>query len=230
MAEVSVTTSGLLTGKATKFEMKSLSASEKERFEADFTFIVEQLRKIDPEIADDLWDNKDLYLHGATIAKGYFDKPFQGLRPTSGAFGFRPIVAKDFGIGNTWQKSVSAGWNNFWGTSSSPITPSTTLEQRSMFLFHRLISFGPSPKMLAQKWVINEVPYVPFTVEWYVKIEKPHKIIKLIPLPGDGILIHPNGEFYMRAAFEEAGTVEIAALGIVYAEYNYLKDEDNVYA
>ena len=220
-------------------------------FREDFTKFVDRMRKIDPEIADSFMEHFDFYEYAAGIAKGaFFEVGFGGFEPSSGQFGMKELNAPDIGTINweatsgripghsdvhTWVKSytldANVSWADIFGSAGKPVRPSVTAEHRSLHAFHALVSWKPGTRLTAIRWDINEVPYTHFGVEAFSKIAKEGKTLRLIPLPMP-VLIHPEGQYFMRGRFEkvdftvsETYTEEIGILGLVFAQYNYLRTE-----
>jgi hypothetical protein len=243
--------SRLMVGKIEALKFTELDSREVGIFEADWKLLIEELNKIDPELGQSFAEEKELYAHAAGVAKGYFqDKPFGGFKAGSGEFGFRLITPQDFATNATFSTTTNRKkkWSHtmtfdhassdiwiylFAGTSSTTtIKTSTTQDQRNVLCFHKLISYSPSPRLQNMIWTVNRFPYGAFSVEPFGKIEKPFKSWKLIPMPGP-ILLHPGGELNCKASFDkvlgvavaETFTLDIAPLGLVYAEYDYLKQE-----
>lgn len=235
----------LLLGRVPELKVTELDKDEENLFDEEFGMLVSELERIDPDIATEFSNQSDTYKHAAAIAKGYFDQiPFAGLRSVSGTFGFRFLLPQDFGYNasnwptadkHKWEKNITLpaneNWADLFGSSSSPIRPSTTADKRSVLAFHKLISYRASPRMADQIWNINRYPYIQYSVEPFSKLAKQGKTYKLYALPGP-IVMHPGGEFYARAQFEkenfgseETYTIEIAPLGLLFAEFDYLKEE-----
>jgi len=107
--------------------------------------------------------------------------------------------------------------------------------QKAVLAFHRLISYKPSPRIIHVEFNINDYPYVPYAVEPYSKISKENKLFKIIPMPGR-VILHPGSKMYITFWFDcESGPavppavrdiidVEIALFGLVFGQYDYLKD------
>jgi len=219
MINMSVT---LMVGKLKKLEMAEPNADELAIFDRDFNTIVNHLRKIDSEIGDNFEVNRDFYRQALKIAKGYIERPFGGLRPDSGQFGFTLIAPPDWNL-NTFTFSVSAGWQNLIGSSASPITAPTAATKMALFAWHGyVISGGPKPIYL--RHTINNYTYPIYSVYINSLLTKHGKPYKIIHLPGN-IVIHPGGSFYLRAKFDTDGTIEFFPLGLVFAMYDYLAEE-----
>lgn len=237
----------LMIGKIAELKVAELTSDEKRLFDSDFRVLTDHLALIDPELGRAMEAEKAFYAHAATVAKGYFDqKPFGGLRPSSGQYGMRLFKPQDTGVINwtttppvstvhTWVKTITLPanvcWVDLFGTAIAPVKPETRAETRSVHAFHALISYRPGTRLVSYLWNINRLPYSDVSVELYAKIEKPHKTYKLIPLPSQ-VLVHPGGEYFCRAAFEKADfsaaetiVEEIALFGILFAEFDYLKVE-----
>ena len=216
-------------------------------FREDFTKLVNRMRKIDPEIADSFMENFEFYEYAAGIAKGaFFEVGFGGFDVSSGQFGMKELSAPDIGaidwVTNPGRSTVhswvrtftlpaNVSWADVFGSAGTPVRPSVTAEHRSLHAFHALVSWKPGTRLTTTRWNINEVPYTQFGVEAFSKIAKEGKTLRLIPLSMP-VLIHPEGKYYMRGRFEkvdfaasETYTEEIGILGLVFAQFNYLRAE-----
>ena len=224
----------LLIGKG-EVDHVDLTDVEKELFGYSWKRKMYELAKIDPEIAETFEENKAFYLHAAGVAKAYIEIPYGGDRPSSGQFGDIFIRPQDFASElpaakqfNDWKKTITTvGWNDLFGDSTDPIKSRTTKGEETILAFHKLISYDPSPAIQALMWNVNRFPYTVYTIEPYSKISKAHKVVKLIPLPTGipGGCILARMEFYCRAAIETAKEIEVAPLGLVFAEYDWLRTE-----
>jgi hypothetical protein len=207
----------ILAGTGKALERKELTEAERATFDNDFNLLVTDLQKlVDPDLGNDLANQKDFYAAVAEVAKGYFDKPFGGIKCSTGEYGMRFIIPQDFrtssGGGTTaqlysWFRTLatSAGETDadLWGSSGSPIIAETESEHRTVIGFHRLISYKPDPRLIMLQFTINDYPYMPYGVEPYAKIMKDEKMFKIIPLPG-GIVLHPGGKLYMKVWFDRS--------------------------
>lgn len=243
----------ILAGTAKNLERKELTEKERGIFDDDFNLLVNDLQKlVDPDLGLDLSAQKDFYQAVAEVAKGYFDKPFGGIKCATGEYGMRFIIPQDFrntsGGGTTkqyysWFQTLASGAGetdaDLWGSSSSPILGETESEHRTVMGFHRLLSYKPDPRLIMIQFTINDFPYAPYGVEPYAKIMKDEKMFKVIPLPG-GIVIHPGGKLYMKVWLDpqHSGTTvmtaavtvdtEIAPFGLIFAEQAYLNIDDAI--
>ena len=214
-------------------------------FKEDFTKFVNKMRRVDPDIADSYMEHFDFYEYAAGIAKGaFFEIGFGGFEASSGQFGMKELNAPDIGTidwatnhstVHSWVKTftlpANVSWADIFGSAADPVRPSTTAERRSLHAFHGLVSWRPGTRLTATRWDINEVPYIHYGVEISTKTEKEGKTLRLIPL-STPVLIHPEGRYFMRGRFEkvnfgadETYTEEIGILGLVFAQYDYLRAE-----
>jgi hypothetical protein len=242
----------LITGKLANLMTVPLQPTEQAAFNAWFDRLVTQKNEVDIEIGQSYQKERAFYAFAATVAKAYFsvnNEPFVPQEPTSGTFGAREILPQDIGIidwvtnigrstVHSWVQTISVAanviWDDVFGTVAVPVTPSNTQNFKGLLAFHSLISWQPGTRITAQKFGVNAYTYPEVSVEQAAKITKPFKPFKLLPLEGD-FLIHPSGTFNMRAAFEkvnfaagtqpETYTEEIAIMGILFAEYQYLATE-----
>ena len=226
----------LLTGRVGKLKYVALKPDELGLFEDSWNRRMTELAILDPEIVASFEANKSFYRGAAGVAKGYFDVPYGGDRASSGQFGDVLIRPQDFFSElpslkqvNVWKKTITTiGWNDLFGDSTDPIKTRTTKDEETCFAIHKLISYDPSPAIQTLRWIVNTFPYPVYPVEPYSKISKAHKVVKLIPLPTaipGGLLIHPCGEFYLRAAIETAKDIEVAPLGLCFAKWAWLRTE-----
>lgn len=226
----------VLTGKIAKLEYKDPTPDEKALFREFFDILIEELRKMDEELARSYEENYDFYIYALGVAKGYFDKPYGGKNASSGQFGSVLMRPQDAYYSSTtqynhWKRTLTASstkQNLFGGGSTDPIKASTTSEKKSVLAFHKLLSYHPSPKLQTVLWTVNRFPYIHHGVEPFSKIPKLGKTFKIIPIPAKtpgGVILHPGGQFYTEVFAEETVTSEIALLGLCFAEYDYLVDE-----
>lgn len=220
-----------LFGEAKEIPYKPLTPDEEAIFDSDWNTILDNLSRLDPEIADWFDSQRKFYKIAAGIAKATFSGStvFGGLNPSSGQFGFQLIFPRAFIGANTWVKTISsAGWNDMFGSSSSPITGSTTSGQQRMYYYQGwLIYYGIKP--VAWRLHHGAKDYPVFYVEPQMKIPKTDKYITLLK-SYNNILVTPTGSHYIRMLFLETGEIEIQPLGLIYAEYDYLKSESTFYA
>lgn len=232
----------LIAGTVRSLEAKPLTEADTEIFNRDFDWIVEHLNKVDRELGAELAAEKEFYLGACQIAKGYFnDKPFGGLKSSSGQFGMNMIAPQHLKSAATgtlkyydWSQTISTDSGDSdadilgGSTGSVDIYAESTAEEKEVFAFHTLLSYKPSPRVIALEIKVNDVPYPPVVVDIFSRIEKPDKLFKFLPLPGR-IVIHPGGKFYIRGWFDcRVGTstpgsnsidIEIAPFGLTFAEY-----------
>lgn len=247
----------LMAGTARALEQSDLSEEDRKIWGRDFALLCDELSElIDPELGKDLRDEKDFYTGACQVAKGYFnDKPFGGLKCSTGQYGFRFIIPQDMrtasggGDGNqlySWFQTVTTedakSTIYLWGCTSTTTTHllgESESEHKNLLAFHRLLSYKPEPRIIMLSFTVNEYGYAPYAVELYSKIEKPDKLYKLIPMPGR-IIIHPGGKLRAKAWVDRVfsgttkwtGTVsldiEVAPFGLTFAENDYLNIDDAI--
>jgi hypothetical protein len=200
---------------------------------------------VDVELAEDLQGEKDWYTSACEVAKGYFDKPFGGLKSSTGQFGFRLLGPQDLktsAAGDTpafysWLQTVTTASSKTYkqyalGYGGAAVYSRNASEKKEVIAFHRLLSYKPTPKLILVEFSVNDYPYAPYNVEVFSKISKNDKLFKIIPMPGR-VLLHPGGHFYVNMYFDlgtgantPSGTsnvdIEVAPFGLVFAEYDYL--------
>jgi len=235
----------LIAGGARSLEQKALTPDDQAIWNRDWTWLVTQLTKLDPDIGAEMAAEARFYEAIAQVAKGYFnDKPFGGLKCATGQFGMQMIAPQHLGSNATgtkkfydWRQTVAIDSDNtdanlLGGTTSTAydLYAESSAEEKEVIAFHTLISYKPDPRIIALEIKVNDYPYPLQIVECFSKITKPNKLFKFLPLPGR-IVLHPGGKFYIRGWFDlQRGTtapsgtlnidVEIAPFGIVFAEYN----------
>lgn len=244
----------LMAGTARSLEQKELNPDDLAIFNRDFDLIVADLGKlVDPELGADLAAEKEFYLAACQVARGYFnDKPFGGMKCSTGQYGMRFIIPQDFrtasggGTGSqlySWfqTKSTGAATTAFdlFGASGTEIVAETEAEHKSVIAFHRLLSYKPDPQLVMLQFTINDYPYAPYSVEPYSNILKDEKLFKIIPMLGR-VVLHPGGKLYVKAWIDRlhSGTttpsvaytldIEIAPFGLIFAEQAYLNIDNAI--
>jgi hypothetical protein len=237
----------IMAGTARSLERSTLSSDDKKVWDRDFDLIVKDMKKlVDVELAEDLQGEKDWYTSACEVAKGYFnDKPFGGLKSSTGQFGFRLLGPQDLKTDATgatpafysWLQTLTTSSGKSYkqyaiGYGSAAVYSRNASEKKEVIAFHRLLSYKPTPKIILVEFSVNDYPYVPYNVEVFSKIAKDDKLFKIIPMPGR-VLLHPGGHFYTHMYFDlgtgataPSGTndvdIEVAPFGLVFAEYDYL--------
>lgn len=237
----------IMAGTARSLERSTLSSEDKTVWDRDFDLLVQDLKKlVDLELGTDLEAEKGWYTAAVEVAKGYFnDKPFGGLKSATGQFGFRLLGPQDLktdAAGGTpkfysWlQKVTTTSVKTYADIVSDAAYARNASEKKSVIAFHRLVSYKPSPKLVALRFNINDYPYVPYTLEMFSQVQRDAKLIKIVPMPAR-VLLHPGGKFHLRGFFDlgtgasaPVGTtdidVEIAPFGMIFAEYDYLAETE----
>jgi len=216
-------------GKVRTIPWRALKDDEVALFDRDFSTFVNHLNKHDPEIAQNFNAKREWYKACAGIFAEIFDLPFGGMETSSGEFGFVfPIPAYPFLAARTWVKTITAGWNNLFGASGSEIAGNSTVGTRRMYAYQALLSVMGDPKLMGYAFTINGYTYPWQHTLAQIKIPKKDTWIREIP-HAKGVLIHPTGNHYLRAAFEQAGQVELIPLGLMFAEHDYIKTEGYLY-
>lgn len=238
----------IMAGTARSLERASLSGEDRQVWDRDFDLLVTDLKKLaDLELGQDLESEKDWYTSVAEVAKGYFnDKPFGGLKSSTGQFGFRLLGPQDLrqnaSSGDnpayySWLQTVATVSAKTYkqyalGYGSAAVYAQNVSEKKEVVAFHRLVSYKPAPRILLVEFAVNDYPYAPYYVEPFGKVGKTEKLFRIIPMPGR-ILLHPGGHFYMHLYFDlgtgaalPASTsnfdIEVAPFGLVFGEYDYL--------
>lgn len=237
----------IMAGTARSLERSSLSNEDRQIWDRDFDLLVQDLEKlVDAELGQDLKTEKDWYTSVAEVAKGYFnDKPFGGLKSSTGQFGFKLLGPQDLRIDAStgtpayysWLQKVTTTSGKTYktyalGYGSAAVYAQNISEKKEVIGFHRLISYKPDPKLILVEFSVNDYPYAPYSVEMFSKISKDGKLFKIIPMPGR-VLLHPGGHFYTHMYFDlgtgasaPSGTsdvdIEVAPFGLVFGEYDYL--------
>ena len=216
-----------MAGKVKTLPYEPLTADEVALFDKDFGGLANKFLKLDPEVGRNFMEARSWYLTSAGIAKDSMRLTFGGVEPSSGQFGMAPLMSYPMLAARTWNVNVVAGWQNYWGSSASPIAGSAVSGSQKMYAFQDIISPGPS-SIQALRFNINEHQYPVYPVELFTKVPKTNSYLKLIPLwmrP----LIHTKGKFYLRVQCEQAGVEKIQPLGLLFAEFAYLNTETNFY-
>jgi len=236
----------LLAGTARSLEQKTLTSEDSVVFNRDFDWFVSNLNKVDADLGRELAGEKEFYLAACQVAKGYFnDKPFGGLKCSTGQYGMNLIAPQHFknaasgthGPFSWVQTVVPTGASasvaettdaDIFGNTGAPYYAETTAEEKEVIAWHTLISYKPSPRVIALCMEVNDYPYVPWVVEIFSRITKPYKLFKFLPMPGR-VILHPGGKVWLRAFFDMQCfestppatpniDIDIAPFGLTFAE------------
>jgi len=215
-------------GKGGAPPLEPLTAEEVDLFNEAYNYLVGQIRRVDRDVAVEFEAMRGYYQIVAEIFKARTKLAFGGLFPDSGQFGMMLIPPRPFKGSNTWDLSVtSAGWANLWGSSSSPITGSVTDGQRRCYYIQGILYLTTGPEIKALRAWINGHEY---TIQWYEEgtLPKPFTTIRYLGFDKN-IFVDLNGRMYLRALFHKTGTLVAKPLGLMFAEYDYLRTEGNFY-
>lgn len=237
----------IITGKGNAPSKLSLTPQEVSDFRAWYALLVAQKMEIDETLGKTYRDAEVFYLEAAAISKAYMtttNEPFTPLQPTQGEYGVKELDPQDIGSPvftagaglssvHSWTQTItlaaSVDWANLFGSSGSPVSPSNTASYHSLLAWHGLISYQPGTRLTQLQQNVGSYTYPVTGVEQAAKIDKTFKKFKLIPLEGYFLLI-PTNTWYAQAAFQkvvfanaESYTEEVGMLGLVFAEYSYLK-------
>ena len=213
-------------GKIGPLPYEPLTDDERDLFEMDFSILVEKVNKIDPDVGAELDNRRAFFMEAAAIAKGHWHLPFGGIEPTTGQFGMAFITSQAFLGANTWSRSLSAGWNDLFGSSTSPISGNNTAPNRRMYMYGAVLVASPTNPIRAIRLNANGYDYPVLSLEDMRYVKNIGKYYTVISLP-KVILIHPTGSHYVRALSDTAVTIDVLPIGIMFAEFDYLKTEGN---
>ena len=223
---------GVLTGKVDprKLPRKPLTGDERTALDAILNAFIEQKRKIDPDLAEFCEEFRNETLFAVEVAKGHWDLVFGAPYAETGGFTIMEIPPRPFLGANDWTKSItSAGWNNFWGSSASPIAGNNTAGTRRMYIIFGTMYIRPAIKEVAYRLNINGNDYPVMPVEEQLKLPRIGKSYITVTDYKGAILVHPTGKFYERKLFLSTGNVYAKPLGFMIAEYDYVSTEGNFY-
>lgn len=224
---------GLLTGKVDprKLPRTTLTGAERDSLSAILNAFVEQKRKVDPDLAEFYEEFRKEVEFAVEVAKGHWDLVFGAPYAETGGFTISEIPPRPFLGANDWTKSITtAGWNDFWGSSASPIAGNNTPGSRRMYIIFGTMYMRTALKEMAYRLNINGNDYPVMPSEEILKLPRIGKsYIKITDYKG-AILVHPTGKFYERKLFLTTGDVYAKPLGFMIAEYDYVSSEGNFYA
>ncbi len=217
----------LLTGKAEHTKRVLPTENEASDLYLFVHVIRDNLDLIDRSLAVLFIRKFEVWEFALSYAKGYFDEKSFSLNCEANKFSVSLIRPFDFGKKRgTWVETIKdIGWQDFFGSSGNPIIPSTKLGSRTLMVITHLISYQGDPHIQAIRHVINNLKYTEFVVQPWSKVSKSNRSYRLLPIGlMDGILLVPGDHYYMRASFEDTGIVEVAPIGLIFYEHEYLKE------
>ncbi|MEM2905007.1 MAG: hypothetical protein QW587_04630 [Candidatus Bathyarchaeia archaeon] len=168
-------------------------------------------------------EDRDTYLYAAAIAKKQLNAGFGGANAGSGKIAMsaiRPVTI--LGAANWFQTFATAGWNNLWGSSGSPVdlgsTSSTYLnpQNRVVLVIPKIIDYCV-PKCLEMYAVVGPTTYPIHSIGF---ISAGDLFVANLPY---SIFVGKNGKFYTRFKTVAAGVQEgVAPLGLMLCLAEYI--------
>jgi hypothetical protein len=206
-----------IAGSGTDLEFENLTVDELAIFDRDLVKLsryFSQSRDLQMLFLED----RDVYLWAAAIAKKQLATGFGGNVAGSGQFGMQLIRSKPWLGTASWQQAYSAaGWNNVFGTSSSPIDMSATSttylnpQNRVVTVFPKLYN-STLPKVREVWFHIGPTDYPIWPIEFSALGD-----LYVTGLPATPLIVK-NGKFYMRGNILGVGVVDgLAPLGLAFA-------------
>jgi len=210
-----------IAGVGTDLKFENLTAEELQMFDRDLVKLsryFSQSRDLQTLFAED----RDIYLWAASIAKKSLATGFGGNVAGSGEFGMQLIRPRTFiAAGDSWQQSyTSAGWNNIFGSSTTPVNLSATTylnpQNRVLVVFPKLMN-TTLPKVRECWFHIGPTDYPIWPIEFSAIAD-----LYVAGLPATPLIVK-NGKFYMRGNIVGTGVVDgLAPLGIAFALGEYM--------
>lgn len=199
----------------------NLSPDELAVFERDLLALSDYF-SLERDLKTIFLENHDTYLWAACIAKKALNANFGGSTPTSGQFGMQLIRAKTILNANDWLQSYSAaGWQNVFGSSTTPVDLSLTTnlnpQNRVLMIIAKLYS-TTIPKIREVWFHIGATDYAIWPIEFRNTSDA-----WIAGLPASP-LINRNGKFFMRGNVgSPIGVVDgCAPLGLTFALAEYM--------
>lgn len=210
-----------IAGTGTSLAYTDLTADELDVFDLDLIKLSKYFSQT-RDLQNLFLEDRDTYLWAASIAKKQLAKGFGGSIAGSGEFGMQWIRARTIlTTADSWQQSYSAaGWNNVFGSSSSPVNLSATTylnpQNRVLIVFPKL--YNESVPKIRELWFhIGPTDY-PI---WPIAFQSLGNLY-VAGLPATPLIVK-NGKFYMRGNVLGTGVVDsIAPLGLAFADGEYM--------
>jgi len=166
-------------------------------------------------------EDRDTFLWAASIAKKALAVGFGGAVPGSGEFGMQLIRPTTILGTASWQQSFSsAGWNNVFGSSTSPVNLASTSglnpQNRVLLVITKLMN-TTLPKVHECWFHIGPTDYPIWPISFSAIAD-----LYLAGLPASPLIVK-NGKFYMRGNVIGTGVVDgLAPFGLTFALGEYM--------
>lgn len=210
-----------IAGTGTELAFTDLTAEELDVFDLDLIKLSKYFSQ-SRDLQNLFLEDRDTYLWAAAIAKKQLAKGFGGTVAGSGEFGMQWIRARTIlTTANSWQQSYSAaGWNDIFGSSSSPVNLSATTylnpQNRVLIVFPKL--YNESVPKIREVWLHVGPTDYPI---WPIAFQSLGDLY-VAGLPAAPLIVK-NGKFYMRGNVLGIGVVDsIAPLGLAFADGEYM--------
>jgi len=210
-----------IAGSGTSLAFDHLSPDEIDIFDLDLIKLSKYFSQ-NRDLQNLILEDRDTYLWAASIAKKQLNKGFGGSKPGSGEFGMQLIRSQSVLVAADWLRQYSsAGWQNVWGSSSSPIDLSVTTalnpQNRLLLVFPKLYN-TTIPKLTEIWFHIGPTDYPIWPTLWGAVGDLYIQGLPWTPL------ITKNNQFYMRGSVGSAiGVVDGSApLGLAFCDAEYM--------
>jgi hypothetical protein len=225
----------LWTGGA-KYSVADFTPEEQAIFYRDFARLVSMYTTAQ-EISELLQNDIDRFMLAAQIAKASIgtNPNFNGVSASGNEVGMQLIRAVTIFANSgaevlLWQQNfVGAGWNNYFGSSTTPVDlsttgvaglPATNLQNRTLVAFGGLIDPVSSPRLAEYRFHVGPKDYSVQSIAWM-----PAGNLYFARLAGF-VIVPVNGKFYMRGLIEPSAGIDAAqAFGLTFGTGDYLSNE-----
>jgi len=210
-----------IMGRAAEPEFEALDEEELRVFDTDLTKMAGGFFRARDAFSL-LLEDRDFYLYAAQIAKKQLNAGFGGAVPGDNEVGMQFIRPKTvLGADHWFQSITSAGWNNIFGSSASPVDLSTTSttygnpQNRVLLAFPKLGDYTV-PKV-TEVWIsIGPTNYPIWPLPFWFQSD-----VYIHTLPY-GVIISKNQRFYMRGNVLGVGQIATFPFGLALCLGSYM--------
>ena len=211
----------VIMGRAAEPEFEALDENELKVFDTDLTKMAGGFFRARDAFSL-LLEDRDFYLYAAEIAKKQLNAGFGGAVPGDNEVGIQFIRPKTVLGANNWFQSItSAGWNNIFGSSASPVDLSTTSatygnpQNRVLLAFPKLGDYTV-PKVTEVWFHIGPTNYPIWPLPFWFQSD-----VYIHTLPA-GVIISKNQRFYMRGNVLGTGQIATFPFGLALCLGSYM--------
>ena len=222
---------------------EDLEEGEKQIFEREWPYFIESLKhQSSMSIVQSVYEqlnksvtrpngvDESLVMFLIRAFKKRSGQNYGGMNPENGNFAVVPLSTYPRLIRgtNTWDYSISAGWNDIIGSPSSPIGQWDTDGNRRMVIYSAFLMVNCPPPVAIKLGVNEKIWKFPNDLLAYHPVNETY--YRLLVLPGT-VVVYVTHKHWLQMLFREsAPNAKIIPIGLIAMEFGLWDNDANLYS